>query len=284
MPTLPSPRLAAPLLCLLAAPAALDGGPAEAQTGEAVMEKAVEAYEQRIRDIRSYTVTQRVDVMGRAVTHRFVKRTEGGHPVFVPAADSADGRRPRGWGNPYQIFLRMSDRARLQGRDSLEGRPVWTVSVTDFTGVDVDRMTPAGARGRFRPGKATFQLDAETFVIRRVVLEGAMEAGGESKPLSMTARFSDYRERGGMLYPFRTVYTVEGMDAVMSEEQRNQARRQLRRLRSKLDSLDEAERRRAESALGAKLEQLERTVESNRLDVRIEVEELTVDQGPADGG
>lgn len=272
-----SRSLAAAALAVLAA------GPAPAQTGQQIMERAVEAYERRVEGIRDYTVTQHVDVMGTTVTNRFVKRTRDGHPVFVEASRQDDEAGPRGWGNPYQLFLDMAGRAELEGRDTDGDRDVWTLTVSDFRGVDVSRMTPAGSRGEFRPEEATFQVDAETHVLRRLSLDGAMVREGSEAPLHMTARFTDYRDRGGMLYPFRTEVAVEGMNAVMSPEERKRARRQLRALRARLDSLSASEREMVESRIGPKMEQLEEAVEEGRLDIRIEVRELKVNQGEGGG-
>lgn len=272
-----------PLLLL-----ALAAGPLPAQTGEEILKQAVEAYETRVQDIEDYTVTQRVDVMGRTVTNHFVKRMRDGHPVFVQASRQDEGESPRGWGNPYQLFLEMAGRAELAGRDTVDGREVWTLSVTDFSGVDVARMTPRGARGEFRPERATFAIDVRNHVVRRLSVDGKMVADGQESPIHMTARFRDYRDRSGMLYPFRTEVSVQGMDAVMSPEERERARRQLRLLRARLDSMSASRREMIESRIGPKIEQLEKAVESGRLDVTIDVRELKVNQqgekGAGDGG
>lgn len=261
----------------------LAAGPLSAQSGQEVMGKAVEAYETRIEGIREYTVTQRVDVMGTTVTNHFVKRTRDGHPVFVRADREEGGQGPRGWGNPYQLFLDMARRAELEGRTTVGGHEAWTLTVSDFSGVDARRMTPAGSRGEFHPAEATFQIDVESYVIRRLSVSGAVGTDGSKEPIEMIARFADYRERGGMLYPFRTDVSVEGMKAVMSPEERRRARRQLRAIRARLDSMSASRREEVEARIRPQIEQLERTVESGRLEVTVEVQELTVNGGGGDG-
>lgn len=275
--TLGSRPLAAALLALLAA------GPAPAQTGEEIMERAVEAYEDRIEGIQAYTVTQQADVVGTPVTHRFEKRTRDGHPVFVPASGGEDVEGPQGWGNPYELLLEMAGRTELRGRDTVDGREVWTLAVDDFSGVEVGPMTPAGARGEFRPAAATFRVDVETHVLRQLTMQGEMVTEEGENPIRMTARFQDYRDREGMLYPFRTEISVDGMDAVMSPRDREQAERQLRLLRARLDSLSEEEREQVEPRVRPKLEQLERAVEEGRVEVTVVVRELVVDPDGPDG-
>lgn len=279
MPGLRSRSLAAVLLAVLLS------GPATAQTGEEIMQRAVEAYEERVADIEDYTITQQVDVMGQApVTNRFEKRTRDGRPVFVPASGGGEDDAPRGWGNPYEVFLSMADRAELQGRDTVGGRDVWTLAVDDFSGVDVGAMTPAGASGEFRPASATFRVDVESHVIRRLSMQGEMATGDGENPIRMTVRFSDYRDRQGMLYPFRTEITVDGMDAVMTAGERERAKRELRRIRARLDSLSEAERERIEPSVRPQIEQLERAVEEGRVEVAVVVQDLVVNQEEAGGG
>lgn len=276
MPKLATRPLATALLVLAAAV------PLRAQSAPEIMESAVEAYEERIEGIRDYTVTQRVNVMPTPVTNRFVKRTRDGHPVFVRASDEEPEEGPQGWGNPYQLFLEMADRAELEGSDTEDGHDVWTLTVTDFSGVDASRMTPAGARGEFRPERLTFRIDRESWVIRRLSVDGTMAAEGSEAPVEMTARFTDYRDRSGMLYPFRTDIVVEGMHAVMSPAERKRAQAQLRTLRARLDSLSASERERVEPRVRPQMEQLERAVEGGELEVTVEVQELRVNQGTGD--
>lgn len=279
------PRPAALSLVAVLATAALPvaaSGPAEAQTGEKIMERAADAHEERIEGIRDYTVTQEIEDLGQVVTHRFEKHTRDGRPVFVPADDAEDDAAPRGWGNPYEIFLEMAGRTELLGRETVDGHDVWTLEVEDFSGLETSSMTPAGARGEFRPATATFQVDAQSHVIRRLSMRGDMVGEDAENAIEMTARFDDYREREGMLYPFRTRISVDGMDAVMSPEDRERARRQLRDLRARLDSLPEEERARVEARVRPQLEQLEWAVEGGRVDVTVVVRRLEVNR--EDGG
>jgi hypothetical protein len=249
------------------------------------MQRAVEAYEDRVAGIDAYTVTQQVDVMGQApVTNRFEKRTRDGRPVFVPASGSRGDDAPRGWGNPYELFLSMAGRAELRDRGTVGGHEVWTLAVEDFSGVDVGRMTPAGARGEFEPASATFQVDVESHVIRRLSMQGKMVTEDGENPIRMTVRFSDYRDRKGMLYPFRTEISVDGMDAVMSPRDRERAERQLQRIRARLDSLSETERARIEDRIRPQIEQLEQAVEEGRVEVAVDVQDLVVNPGDGGGG
>lgn len=265
-------------LALLALPRA-----APAQSGEEIMTKALEAYETRMEDVREYTVTQHVDVMGSVTTNHFVKRMVDGHPVFVDTSQAGERGTPRGWGNPYRLFPRLADRVELKGRGEMSGTPVWTLQTTDFSGLDLRRMTPERVPGEFRPRRLVLHIGTEDFAIRRLEMEGTVEREDESRPIRMDARFSDYRTEEGMLYPFRMQISIDGMSAVMSEKERRQARRQLRRIRSQLDSLDEQQRRMMEGALGSQIRQLQQIVESGKIDATVQVRSLRVNEPPRSG-
>lgn len=273
------PRRAALLLPFLALPLA---GAGEAQSGREIMERALEEYESRMADVRQYTVTQHVDVMGSVTTTHFVKRMVDGHPVFVDTSRARPGGRgtPEGWGNPYRLFPQLADRVELRGRTELEGTPVWALRVTDFSGLDLRGMTPEQVPGEFRPRQLVLHVGTEDLAIRRLQMEGTVEREDGSRPIRMDARFADYRSVEGMLYPFRMEISIEGMSAVMSEEERRRARRQLRRIRSQLDSLDEEQRRMMEGALGSQIRQLQQIVETGSIDATVEVQGLRVNEPP----
>lgn len=270
-------------LALTAAVAVASPAPAPAQTAEEILDTALERYEQRMEGIRTYRVTQRV--LGMTTTNRFVKTTMDGHPVFVQAGrDSATGRMPRGWGNPYRLFPRLADRAELAGRTPVDGHETWRVVVTDFEGLDLEAMTPEQAPGQFRPQRLELFLDADSHAIRRLTMEGKMATDTASRALSLDARFQDYREVEGMLHPFRVSLRVQGMSAAVPPDELERARRQLDRIRQQLEQLPEEEREKARQAMGGQLEQLRQIVESGDVETEVVVTDLQVNEGAGGEG
>lgn len=288
----PGRRVLAPGLRLLARaflllPLLLAGAtaaPAEAQSAETIMRRAVEAYERSVEDVEDYTVVQ--EVMGLAtVTSHFVKREIDGHPVFVKAGEDGTGDAgPEGWGNPYRLFPALADRAHLEGTREEEGERVWALSVTDFSGLDASRMTPPQVPGEFHPERAVIHLDVDDYTIRRIFLEGRVDRDGEARDLEMDARFRDYRTVKGMPYPYELEITMKGMEAVMSPEEIEQARAQLREFREQMEQAPEDRRAMMERVLGPRLEELERMVESGEARITVRVQEMRVNEGPPEGG
>lgn len=267
----------------LLAAAAFGADPASAQTAEEILTTALEKYEDRMEGIRTYRVTQ--EVMGFRNTNRFVKRTVDGHPVFVQAGeDTAQEGVPRGWGNPYRLFPRLASRAELAGRSSVDGHEAWRITVDDFQGLELQGMTPGRAAGQFRPQRLELFLDADSYAIRRLQMRGKMVTDSGSRPLSMDAGFRDYREVEGMLHPFRLSLSVEGMNAAVSEEELEQTRRQLQRIRDQLDRLPEGQREEMEAMMEGQLEELRQLMESGGLDTEVVVTEVQVNEPATDGG
>ena len=271
---LPHARRAAVLALAALALSAPEG---KAQSAREIMETALQQYRQQTEGIEAYTVTQ--EVMGATITHRFVKQEVEGHRVFVPVGDTAGGRLPRGWGNPYQMFPALADRATLHGTTPVDGQPSWILRVTDFSGLDLESMTPEGARGEFEPDSITLYVGQDRHVLRGLSMRGKIAAGDSSRPISVQARFRDYREVEGMLHPFVMDVTVEGMEAALSPAERKAARRQLRQMEQRMEQMSEEQRKMMEGMMGPQLEKLRQMLESGRMETTIRVRSLEVERG-----
>lgn len=247
-----------------------------AQTAREIMDTALREYQQQTEDIQAYTVTQ--EVMGASITHRFVKREVEGHEVFVPAEDTVGGRIPRGWGNPYQMFPALGQRASLEGTTPIDDHPSWTLKVKDFSGLDLQSMTPEGARGEFEPDSITLYVDQERHLLRGLNMEGKIAAGDSSRPISVAARFRDYREVEGMMHPYVMDVSVEGMDAALSPTEREAARQQLEKLEQQMDQMSDQQREMMQGMMGPQLNKLREMVESGTMETTIRVTNVEVER------
>lgn len=270
-------RQARRVAVLLLAGLALSATEASAQSAREIMDTALEKYRQQTEDVQAYTVTQ--EVMGATITHRFVKQEVEGHEVFVPAGDTAAGQLPRGWGNPYQMFPALAERATLHGTTPMNGHESWILRVTDFSGLDLESMTPEGARGEFQPDSITLYLDRERHLLRGLEMEGKMAAGDSTRPISVRARFRDYRDVEGMMHPFRMEVSVEGMTAALSPAERQAARQQLQALEARMEQMTEQEREMMEGMMGPQLQKFRQMLDSGTLDTTIRVQSLEVERG-----
>lgn len=260
---------------------------AEAQSAGEILQTALERYEARMEGIDDYSVTQ--EVMGMSTTTYFEKQTVDGHPVFRVASSSVQGMGMEETGslddeavtNPYRFLPEVTDRATLDGSETLDGLDTWAVSIDDFSGLDFGAPTPD--EGDFRPTRGVFYLDKDDYLLRQMRVEGEMERDGEAAPVTMVARMSDYREVEGLLHPFRIDMRIEGITAAVSEEERAEIEQQMEQLQQQLESMPESQREMAEGMMGPQLEQMREMLSSGAMEMTLEVTELRVNEGPPGG-
>ena len=256
---------------------ALSAPEARAQSASEIMDTALQQYRQQTEGIQAYTITQ--EVMGSTISHRFVKREVEGHEVFIPAEDTLSSRLPQGWGNPYQMFPALAERASLEGTTPLDGHSTWILKVKDFSGLDLESMTPEGARGEFQPDSITLYVGQDGHVLRGLAMEGKMAAGDTTRPIGVQANFRDYRRVEGMLHPFVMDVSVRGMDAALSPAERRAARRQLEALEEKMGQMSEQQRQMMENMMGPQMEKLRQMLESGTMETTIRVKSVEVERG-----
>lgn len=245
--------------------------PAAAQeSARDVLERALEEYESRVADIRSYTVTQQV--MGVESTVTFERSTVDGHTVFVPAgAEDRDVNLE----SPMTYFPKVAERATLGESLTVDGGTCRQVVVRDFEGLDFGQAMPQEA-GQFEPTEAVFCLDTGDWVVRRVTIDGEMVRDGERNPVHLVATLQDYRRVEGMPYPFLTTIEAQGMSGSMTPEERERARQQLEEMERRMENMPEGQRRMMEEMLQGQLQNLRKMLEGDALELEVRVTDLQV--------
>lgn len=272
-------RLAALLALLL--PAA-----ATAQTAAEILTTAAERHERRVADIDNYTVVQHVAGM-RAPVY-FEKHMRDGHPVFesrvmagadMPAVPGGQRQQTVGQAD---MLVRLSERARLTGTETVDGRTVWVLEADDVSGLGF-------GDGEFTPTGVTLHLDQEMYVPLRMEMTGTMAVEGESHEVTMITRLEDYREVEGLLHPFRTTITIQGMADAMPAADRAEMQQQMEELRKQLEEMPPEQRRMMEEQMKnmpqmrQMMEQMEAAAAGEDVEMTVEVEEIRVNEGPPGG-
>ncbi|HLV27215.1 MAG TPA: hypothetical protein VKZ41_12980 [Gemmatimonadales bacterium] len=250
-----------------------------ASASDDVLAKALAAHMKRMEGIDNYTVVQ--TTMGVESTTYFEKEVVNGKPHFRPRTIIAAGQRIENDDDAdedmYEALAAYSERATLRGMETVDGKRTYAVVVEDFSGLpgmgDDDI-------GDVEFDRATLFIDADSYVLRRMEMEGTRREDGEEQPVRMTGRFEDYRQVRGMLHPFRTVITLQGEGAGLSELELAEARRDLAELKAQMESMPAAQRRMMESALRPRMEQFEAMLGGEGVDIQIDVKEVRVNQGP----
>jgi hypothetical protein len=274
---------AAPLLLVLAAP------PVAAQTAAEILDTAVEHYERRMADVENYTVVQETN--GTTLVTYYEKEVLDGRPVFVPrtAGTPTAGPVDLGWAGAggekgetadgYARLRGMADEFEVTGSGKVEGHDTWVLEARDASGLDM-------GGDAFTPHSVVFQVDRETYIVRQIQMEGDMDVNGTTRPVAMEIMMSDYRDVEGVLHPFRTTMSIEGLNESMSAEDRAQmeeVRQQMAEMEKRLAEMPAAQRRMVEQQLEQMggMAGLQKQMDA-MADGRIEtvVTEIRVNQGP----
>ncbi|HSG82061.1 MAG TPA: hypothetical protein VLC48_07420 [Gemmatimonadota bacterium] len=264
-------RVALPFLLLALTLAPVAAG----QSAAEVLETAIARFDDRMAGIDNYTVV--MDVMGFEVTNYFEKETVDGRTTFV--LKDRSGSNQQGAGMFYNGFMEVVDRADLKGKESIDGYDCFVVTVDDFSGVDFDPETPDDQED-FRPKHGTFFLDSGDYLIRKVEMDGEFRRDGDWQSITMEIDFKDYREVDGMIHPFLSEMNVTGMNNAMSEEEIEEARKQLDEYKRQLAEMPDAQRAAVQRMMGSRMEEVERMLNSGSMQVTTQVKELKVNAGP----
>jgi len=277
-------RRATPILALatLLVPHALT-----AQSAAEILNTAAERYEARFANIDNYTVVQ--DLNGTKVTTYFEKRMQDGHPVFDPRVIGMPNLPQMPGGDRYQrlrsggSLAQFADRARLTGTETVDGHQTWVLQVDDLSGLGMDESQD------FEPRSMTLYLGQDDYVPHQMKMSGQVMRNGESHPVDMTMHMADYREVKGLLLPFRTTMSMEGMMEAMSTEERGNMSQQMEEMKKRLEQMTPEERAMFEQqmknmpGMRTMMEQLEAASAGGAFEMSFQVEEVRVNEGPPSG-
>ena len=280
-------RLRGPGLLLLAlAAAALAPGatPASAQSADEIIDAMLDAYEARTEGVDDYTLVQ--SFMGFETVSYFVKEMQDGRPVFRMRESSSAGMdmdvEEAGAGTLDEIYAIGEDfkeNAEYVGRETVDGRPVHVLEITDLDDTGFGRSIAQDSE--FRPVSGRIYLDAESYVPRRMVFDGELTNAEGTHQVTSTMDLMDYRDHQGMLVAHRTVMSIEGLGAAIDED----ARAQFEQMEEELSNMPPEQRRMVESMMSEQLEQFRAMMqgEDGPMVVEVEVREVRVNAGPPGG-
>lgn len=253
-----------------------------AQSGEEILRTALDRYQERMEGVDNYTVVQ--EVMGFESVTYFERTEVDGRPVFVPRSESGDEAAQSTPQNPYSEFYALAERAEREGTEVVNGEEAHVLTVTNFEGVELWSPGGGGQVGEFTPERATFYIDAEDYLIRRMRMVGTTSMQGQEREVSFTADFQDYREVDGFVHPFVLDVTVEGLGGEMSPEEREELERSLEEMRAQLEEMPAQQREMVERMMSGQLEQMESMLAQGNMELSVQVTEVRVNEGPPQDG
>jgi len=289
---------------LMAGAAVLTGfhsgpAPAQAQTASEILQVAMERYQQRMEGVDDYTLVQSVGGMESTAYFQRVE-SEQEYPVYRQQAvldltqagskesahsflEEGGGEMATGIADPSALFGQIASKATLQGTEQVAGHDAWVISLDDFSGIDLGAGMGPGATGNseggFHPTSMKLWLDRDRYVTLRTSMTGTMEMEGQSTEVTFDARMDDYREVDGMLHPFHTEVSIEGMTGALTSGQQVQLSEAQKQLQAQLENMDEAQRAMVEKMMKDRMPDMETMAGSGAMTFTMEVGELRVNEG-----
>jgi hypothetical protein len=244
-------RVAGSALLVLAT--ALLPASAASQTASDIVDRMLSAYARRVEGVENYTLVQQT--MGFETISYFEKEMVDGWPVFrsrmsltSPGA-TADLSTDSGVDGVYAMGEELGRRGRYGGVRSVNDYDLHVIEVSDFAGLNFGGDLAPDSD--FRPKSGTFFIDVDTYVPRRVEFVGSITSDDGAHDITSIIEMGDYREVHGMLVPYRTAVSVEGLGQAIDAE----TRAQFEQMQRELENLPPQQRAMVEQMMAGQLEQ-----------------------------
>lgn len=280
---MPRPCRAALSSAVLVALAASLPAHGTAQSASDIVERMLSEYARRVADVDNYTLVQQT--MGFETVSYFEKEVVDGRPVFRSRTSvtslgvTADVSEDSGVDDVYAIGEELGRRGTYAGVRSVDDYDLHVIEVGDFAGLDFGGDLAPDSD--FRAKSGTFFLDVDTYVPRRVEFVGSLTNEEGVHDITSIIEMGDYREVQGMLVPYRTAVTIEGLGEAIDAE----TRAQFEEMQRELESLPPQQRAMVEQMMAGQLEQFRSMMagEDAPMTFQVLVTAVRVNEGPPAG-
>ena len=260
---------------------ALSASSITAQSVADVVEGMYEAYARQSEGVDDYTLVQ--DMMGVAAVSYFEKEIVEGHPVFRVRDAVVDGfgfglgADDAGHGDVFLFGPELVEHGRYGGRESVDGRELHVLVVDDMS--QLEMAQPAGPEDiEFVARTAHIYVDPDLMMPRRMVFVGDALTTEGPQEVTLRLDLGDYREVEGMLFAYRTVMRIEGLQAMVDPAMMAE----LEEMQRQMAEMPPEQRAMIEQMMGPQLEQLRQMLEGggDAMTMEIALTEVRVNAGP----
>ncbi len=254
-------------------------GAASAQPSPSELADRIDAANaEYIRDIERVTIVSEITegmAKGTVSTTRFEPRERDGRLV-LQAVDDSDLGAEQLTGMHDGMLADMVRHARAVERGRHEGRAVYiaTIDDADFLRTVGDFQMEDEMDDDFSPREAKVWIDADS--LNPLQLE-FLQDGPEGGEMLVTMTLTDYRTHRGMPVAHRMRMEITGMDAMISEADKQMARQQMQQLKQQLEQMPPEQRAMIEAQLGPQMEQFEQMMASGTTEMEVRVTDVSFD-------
>jgi len=276
----------------LIAVGALWGAPAvHAQSGQEILQTALERNDSRSATVYNYTVVH--EFLGFVSESYFERADVEGRWVFAPRITATDLGQSRvrqegadhlgisAWSDPFGHLNRWSTAAVSEGTETVDGVLNWVVRIDDFSGSEWGLTPGTYVDGVFQPQIGRIYLDTRTYLVNRLDISGTfLQQDGVARPVRIVAGLNDYRTIDGLTHPFALDLEIFGI-GVQSDEGAA-ASALLEELQHQLETLGDEDRAAVQSTVDTQLALYEAQLSGTApLTLSARVREIRVNQGPS---
>jgi hypothetical protein len=260
--------------------------PAEAQSAQEIVARALDENIRRLAGVENLTI--RSEVVGISMTTYLEKEMVDGYPVLWPREVGGMGMGveidDEPWEfltNPRDLYGSAAEHWVLEGRGSVEGRPTWRLSIDGANIPGVADGDWGDDEAVFEAGRMVMELDQERLVPLRMEIEGLQEMeGGGAVGMSIAMTFSDYREVGGYLHPFLTVMEMTMGEGGMDPAELAEAQESWEEFQRQMEQMPPEQRRMMEEMMGDQIRAFQGMLSGEPMLTEVRVTEILVNQGP----
>lgn len=251
-------------------------------TTSQVLDNMRDAHEQSIRNIDDYTVVTDM------YTAQYKKTYVDGRPTFksrvqIKGMEQFGGDEQMASSTMMHtelfdddVYNYLRQNAEYRGTETVDGNRTHILFVSDLEPLAEEDEEDIAQNGYF-------YVDADIWVLRKMKFNVESEVEpGQVQEMQPVIRFLDYRNIEGLHIPFRTVMELGDLDATISPEEREEARRAMQEFERELEQMPEQQRKMMEQMMKPQMERFEKMLEGDKLEIVIEVEDVQVNTGLPD--
>ena len=256
---------------------------AQAQTtGSDVIDRTIDAYEEMMAPVDNYLIEQ--ESMGVTTTMYFERQEDGEYLGFYPTGNGLhlDEEADISLSTmSIQMLRAMQPHARAVSDKTINGTRALGVRVEDFRDI-ADRfgMTPEeDDEDEMTVESATFYVGADDYLVRQVVMDGTMQMDGDPVPVSTTITFDDFRTIDGMRHPFHSRVEITGIDALMSDQDREEIQEMMEGFEQAMEQMPPEQREMMEAQMRNQMAEFEQMMAGDAMTMEMRVTDLQVNTG-----
>jgi hypothetical protein len=186
-------------------------------------------------------------------------------------------------------MAQFAQRARLIGRDTVDGKRAFHVMANDLSGIALEQ--PSGG-GTFAVSEVHMWFDATEFVPVRLTINGSLTANRTTTPLVIEMYQLDYQRAGSLYLPGRQVMRISGLMEAMATDPKQRrelekSRREAAKMQAQMADMDEqlaampaGTRRMVEGRIQKAMAQLDQLLAGGVMEAEVTSRVRGVNEGP----